>query len=98
MPSATVPERAKQACETQHPRERKWVEPLMWNERMLAALGNGVKGGRNAFFAERGLFTIPKPTPWRANPDEDTTDWRAVCGRSARTVRREGRREPSLPL
>ena len=27
----------------------------------------------------------------RANPDEEPTDWRAVCGRTARTVRREGR-------
>jgi len=27
----------------------------------------------------------------RANPDEETLDWRAVCGRTARTVRREGR-------
>src|SRR5215813_13962041 len=26
----------------------------------------------------------------RANPDEETTDWRAVCGRTARTVRRAG--------
>ena len=34
--------------------------------------------------------------PWQqpiesANPDERPTDWRAVCGRTARTVRREGR-------
>ena len=28
---------------------------------------------------------------WQANPDEETTDWRAVCGRTARTVRRAGR-------
>jgi hypothetical protein len=28
---------------------------------------------------------------WRANPDEETTDWRAVCGRTACTVRRAGR-------
>ncbi len=34
----------------------------------------------------------------RDTPDEETTDWRAVCGKTARTVRREGRREPSLPL
>src|SRR6516162_8549237 len=26
----------------------------------------------------------------RTNPDEETTDWRAVCGRTARTVRRAG--------
>ncbi len=34
---------------------------------------------------------------WRANPDEEMADWRAVCGRTARTVRREGRGNPSLP-
>ena len=40
------------------------MEAVVWAERMLAALGNGVKGGKcshevaNAFFAERGLFTI----------------------------------------
>ena len=28
---------------------------------------------------------------WRANLDEATTNWRAVCGRTARTVRRAGR-------
>ena len=27
---------------------------------------------------------------WQADPDEETTDWRAVCGRTARTVRRAG--------
>jgi hypothetical protein len=27
----------------------------------------------------------------RANPDEETTDWRAVCGKTASTVRRAGR-------
>ncbi len=32
-----------------------------------------------------------KPTRPRANPDEETADWRAVCGRTARTVRRAGR-------
>ena len=39
-----------------------------------------------------------QPTDERANPDEETTNWRAVCGRTARTVRRQGRRRPSLPL
>ena len=27
---------------------------------------------------------------WQANPDEETTDWRAVCGKTASTVRRAG--------
>src|SRR5690606_23714041 len=31
-------------------------------------------------------------------PDEETTDWRAVCGKTARAVRRAGRRKPSRPL
>ena len=46
MPSASVPETAKQACETRDPREWSWVEPSVWTERMLAALVNGVKGGQ----------------------------------------------------
>ena len=32
-----------------------------------------------------------KPMCRRANPDEETTDWRAVCGKTASTVRRAGR-------
>ena len=35
-------------------------------------------------------FTISRLIDWLANPDVETTDWRAVCVRSARTVRREG--------
>jgi hypothetical protein len=67
MPSAPVPARAKQARETREPREWTWVEPSVWSERMLAALVNGVTGGRwysrywhwpHAFFAARGLFTL----------------------------------------
>jgi RNA-directed DNA polymerase len=40
-----VPERATQGAETCG-REWSWVEASVWNERMLAALGNGVKGGK----------------------------------------------------
>lgn len=46
MPSASVPAGAKQACETRDPREWAWVEPSVWTERMLAALVDGVKGGK----------------------------------------------------
>src|SRR3990170_7047592 len=38
----------------------------------------------------RGCSPWLRPGSWRANPDEETTDWRAVCGRTARTVRRAG--------
>jgi RNA-directed DNA polymerase len=40
-----VPEKATQGAET-HGRDWQWVEATVWNERMLAALGNGVKGGK----------------------------------------------------
>jgi hypothetical protein len=58
-------------------------------ERMLAALVTASKETR-VFFAVHGLFTRLQSVDWRANPDEETTDWRAVCGRTARTVRRAG--------
>ena len=46
----------------------------------------------NAFFAEAGLFALHRA--WqteRDTPDEENINWRAVCGKTARTVRREGR-------
>ncbi|MHB1590238.1 MAG: hypothetical protein ACYCTW_01715 [Sulfuricella sp.] len=60
--TAEVPERAKQAESA--PSQWDWVGRIVWTERMLAALGNGVKGNKwlrrwpNANFAEFGLFTI----------------------------------------
>src|SRR5271165_2348211 len=35
-----------------------------------------------------------QPSRKRNTPDEETTDWRAGCGRTARTVRRAGRAKP----
>ena len=40
-----VPEKATQGAET-HGRDWTWVEAAVWSERMLAALGNGVRGGK----------------------------------------------------
>ena len=40
-----VPERATQGAETQG-RDWSWVEATVWSERLLAALGNGVRGGK----------------------------------------------------
>ena len=33
---------------------------------------------------------------WLVNPDEEILDWEAVCGKTARTVWREGREVSSL--
>ena len=54
--ASAVSVRATQGAETQG-REWSWVEAEVWSERMLAALENGVKGGK-AFFADLGLFTM----------------------------------------
>ena len=40
-----VPKVATQGAEA-HRRDWSWVEASVWNERMLAALENGVKGGK----------------------------------------------------
>src|ERR1044071_2036188 len=54
-------------------------------------------GVRMTIGAGQILSSRPRDcSPWfqpgrqRVNPDEETTDWRAVCGRTARTVRRAG--------
>ena len=38
-----VPEEAKQETEARNLGKWAWVEATVWTERMLAALGNGVK-------------------------------------------------------
>jgi len=102
------------------PREWSWVEASVWTDRMLTALGNGVRGGRwhsvidkvyapktlraawRRVAANRGAAGMPsslstgfspykKPLLWRVSPDKETTNWRAVCGKTACTVRRAGR-------
>ena len=43
---SSVPIVAKQETEARDLSEWEWVEASVWTERMLAALGNGVKGGK----------------------------------------------------
>ena len=44
--SSAVPHAARPRGEACDPREWGWVERSVWTERMLAALGNGVRGGK----------------------------------------------------
>src|SRR5215813_1668185 len=44
--SAGSAEEAKQGAEMPAQRNWAWVEAEVWTERMLSALGNGVKGGK----------------------------------------------------
>jgi len=43
--ASAVPGKAKRDAEAQQ-RDWSWVEATIWTERMLAALENGVKGGK----------------------------------------------------
>ena len=60
-PSAGVPEQAKHAEDAESRRERwGWAEPVVWTDRMLAALEHGVQGGKwysllDKVYAERTL-------------------------------------------
>jgi RNA-directed DNA polymerase len=44
----------------------------------------------NTFFAAHGLFTLTEAHALASQSRCSPTDWRAVCGRTARTVRRAG--------
>lgn len=43
---STVSEKTRQETEAQEPQKWLWVEAAIWTVRMLAALANGVKGGK----------------------------------------------------
>jgi RNA-directed DNA polymerase len=53
---ATVPEKAKQAGDTQT--RWDWVEPSVWTERMLTALEKGVKGGKWFSLVDK-VYSLP---------------------------------------
>ena len=66
--SAGSAEEATQGAETPARTNWTWVEAGVGTERMLSALGNGVKGGKwqrwpNAYFATAGLFALH--TAWQ---------------------------------
>jgi hypothetical protein len=44
-----------------------------------------------------GCSHFTQPGMKRDAPDEETTNWRAACGKTARTVRREGRQHRPYP-
>jgi len=68
------------------------MERAVWADRMLACLRHGgPEGGINTFFAEVGLFSLEQSPLAYVQFHRGPTNRRAVCGKSARTVRREGR-------
>ena len=85
-----------------------WVDASIWTARMLAALVNGVQGGKwlSMIINAGPLLPLlnwdsthsPSPLRMQANLDVETTDWKAVCGRTASTVWRAGRAISPTPI
>src|ERR1700734_3947690 len=79
--------------------------PVLWRaeaslrmERMASALVTASREANNLFRKVSYCSHYPRFDAERDVPDVETSNWRAVCGKTASTVRREGRRQPSLPL
>ena len=62
--ASTVPKEAKQDAQA-HDRDWSWVQACVWNERMLAALGNGVKGGKWFSLIDKVCQPVTLQAAWR---------------------------------
>ena len=62
--AAEVPDGAKQAADTPG-RDWSWVEASVWTERMLSALGNGVKGGKWFSLMDKATRPTTLEAAWR---------------------------------
>jgi hypothetical protein len=72
-----------------------WIEPLEGTTRLLTALFTRDGPGITPLTARQRLMDLAMTHACLVNPLEGkTTNRRAVCGRSACTVRREGRPKP----
>jgi RNA-directed DNA polymerase len=81
-----VPEVATQGAES-HRRDWSWVEASVWNERMLAALENGVKGGKWFGLIDKVYRVETLKAAWRkvaANGGAAGVDGQSVKGFAAR--------------
>jgi len=71
---------------------------IAWYRRWVTACPGGGRGrprGQGMPSSRiKGSSPFRQLLKTRDTPDEETSDWRAVCGRTARTVRRAGRVTP----
>lgn len=82
--AAAVPARAKQA--ESNPSQWEWVDRTVWTERMLAALGNGVKGNKWFSLIDKVYRATTLWTAWeqvRANHGAAGIDRQSIEGFAA---------------
>src|SRR5688500_16706911 len=60
-----VPEMAKPGTDTQGPTNWDWVEASVWTDRMLAALVNGVQGGKWYSLMDKVVTPSTLEAAWR---------------------------------
>lgn len=58
---------------------------------LLTARATELRGGAELCLFAAWCASHPRAPAGMVNPDVVPLDWRAVCGKTARTVRREGR-------
>jgi RNA-directed DNA polymerase len=71
-----VPEKATQGAEARRREQWWWTEASMWTERMVSALGNGVKGGKWYSLMDKSL---PQAKAGVVRPATLETAWRKVA-------------------
>jgi hypothetical protein len=100
--SVSVPEMAKQTESA--PSHWTWVDRTIWTERMLAALGNGVKGSKWSTMAKgvlRKLGTVhhgSSPSVSEPIPMRKPLTGEPCAGEPLALYGGRGGRCPSLPL
>jgi RNA-directed DNA polymerase len=96
--ASSVPKEAKQDAQA-HGRDWSWVEACVWNERMLAALGNGVKGGKWFSLIDKVCQPVTLQAAWRkvaANAGAAGVDRQSVEQFAARAEQYLGELEAAL--
>jgi RNA-directed DNA polymerase len=96
--ASAVPKEAKQGAQA-HDRDWSWVEACVWNERMLAALGNGVKGGKWFSLIDKVHHPVTLQAAWRkvaANAGAAGVDRQSVEQFAARAEQYLGELEAAL--
>jgi RNA-directed DNA polymerase len=78
-----VPALATQGAEAGNDRDWSWVEASVWTERMVSALGNGVKGGRWFSLIDKVMAPKTLTAAWdkvRANKGAAGVDGQSIDG------------------
>jgi RNA-directed DNA polymerase len=98
--ASSVPKEAKQDALARG-RDWSWVEACVWNERMLAALGNGVKGGKWFSLIDKVCQPVTLQAAWRkvaANAGAAGVDRQSVERFAAKAEQYLGELEAALKV